>query len=91
VKRYRGAPFVVLSVNGDSSISSLKRSQQIDGLTWAAWWDGPSGPIARRWGVEGYPTVYLIDARGVIRMENLGPPRPEDLVRQIDDLLQEVR
>src|SRR5262249_26471111 len=91
VEHYRDAPFVVLSVNGDGNPATLRKCQQIDGLTWPAWWDGSCGPIARHWGIECYPTVYLIDARGVIRRETQGAPRSQELVRQIDELLQETR
>ena len=31
-----------------------------------------SGPIATAWNVRGWPTVYVIDEKGVIREKTLG-------------------
>ena len=40
------------------------------GASWRSFWD-PASPdgssIAERWNVHGWPTLYLIDAKGVIR------------------------
>ena len=42
------------------------------GVTWRSSWQGSTrGPIPTQWGVEGYPTLYLIDHEGVIRYKNV--------------------
>ena len=68
-------------------------------LTWRSWWDaddgprdGPvsshtDGPIARRWNVTGWPTVYVLDGKGVIRYKQVFD---KALDRAVDRLLRET-
>jgi len=48
----------------------------MDGPFCTHWWDGgsTSGPIASSWNVEGWPTLYILDHKGVIRHKFLGFP-----------------
>jgi hypothetical protein len=37
-------------------------------MSWRSWYDlGTGGPIADRWVVEGWPTVFVLDHKGVVR------------------------
>ncbi|MCP3904841.1 MAG: TlpA family protein disulfide reductase, partial [Planctomycetes bacterium] len=39
-----------------------------------SFWNGPDGtrgPIAKRWNVSSWPTIYLLDHEGVIHAKNL--------------------
>ena len=58
-------------------------------LTWPSFFDGgsTSGPIARAWEVQGWPTIIVIDAGGVIRARDL---RGEALDAKIHELLAEI-
>jgi peroxiredoxin len=79
VERMKGRPFVLLGVNTDNS-PTIPRAMMRDGaVTWRSWSDGGDvrgGEICRRWSVPYLPTVFLIDARGVIRHKVR--PRPDD-------------
>ena len=68
VEKLRDRPFVIIGVNSDASRELVKNISAKEKLTWRSFWDGgsPDGPIARRWNVEGWPTLYLIDHRGLI-------------------------
>jgi hypothetical protein len=44
------------------------------------------GPIAAQWGVTGWPTIYVIDKKGVIRFKGL---RDEKLAEAVKKLLAE--
>jgi hypothetical protein len=57
-------------------------------ITWRSWWDGgdTSGPIATKWNVRGWPTIYVLDRRGVIRYKNA---QGADLDKVVDRLLTE--
>jgi thiol-disulfide isomerase/thioredoxin len=85
VARLRGRPFALLSVNTDETLATLQKSIRTGEVTWRCWWDGgPGGPIPSRWNVGTWPTIYVLDARGVIRAKN---PRDESLDKLIDGLL----
>jgi hypothetical protein len=58
-------------------------------MTWPSWYDGAAdrGPIAERYHVRSYPSIFVIDAKGNIRERN--PFRvDQDLV---DKLLDEMK
>jgi thiol-disulfide isomerase/thioredoxin len=46
-----------------------------------------SGPIAKQWNVRGWPTIYVIDAAGVIRAKYL---RGEALDAKVQELVSEA-
>ena len=58
-------------------------------VTWRNWWDG-AGKIQYEYGVEAYPTLVLIDHRGVVRHLGEGPPPEEELERAIEQLVAEA-
>jgi hypothetical protein len=88
VKRLEGKPFVLLGVNSDSK-ERLRRAMKKENITWRSWWDGgsTSGPIAKAWNVKGWPTIYVLDHKGVIRHRDL---RDKELDEAIDTLLKEL-
>jgi hypothetical protein len=80
VKKMQGRPFVILGVNSDADRDTVKKVQVSEKLTWRSFWDGGStdGPIARQWNVSGWPTLYLIDHRGVIVGQGVGRSEKDD-------------
>jgi hypothetical protein len=55
-----------------------------EGISWRSFWSrGPYGPIALKWGVKQWPTIYLIDAKGIIRMEGLRGPELDKAVEAL--------
>jgi alkyl hydroperoxide reductase subunit AhpC len=59
-----------------------------EGITWRSFWNGPegtAGPISRAWNVRAWPTVYVLDHKGVIRFKNV---REQALDRAVDQLLK---
>ena len=90
VKKLADKPFVLIGVNSDTDLKALKKTLEEEQITWRSFWDGGStdGPIASRWNVRGWPTVYLIDHNGVIRRKFLGNPGDAELDRLIDELVE---
>jgi hypothetical protein len=86
VKRLKGKPFVFLGVNSDPDRGLTREKMEREGMTWRSWWDGggTTGPIATKWDVQGWPTVYVLDLAGVIRHKGV---RGEALDRAVDELL----
>jgi hypothetical protein len=59
-------------------------------MSWRSFWNGPkgsAGPIAQTWNVSGWPTIYVLDAKGTVRYRDLPP---EQLTKAIDKLLAEM-
>jgi len=88
---YKNWPFAILGVNSDKDPAAANKAYLERGLTFPSWSDtgpdhGPRGPIATAWGVNGWPTNYVLDGAGVIRFVNL---REEDLLKGVRQLLFE--
>ncbi len=89
VKRLADQPFVLLGINSDPA--DTYRTKRVDmEVTWPSFWDGggTGGPIASRWGVTGWPTIYVLDHLGRIRFQGV---RNEKMDAAVDQLLAELR
>jgi thiol-disulfide isomerase/thioredoxin len=72
VEKMKGRPFVLLGVNGDENREQAKKISMKEGIPWRSFWNGgPGRGIALEWGVLGWPTIYVLDANGVIRDDGL--------------------
>ncbi len=90
VKQLADKPFAIIGVNSDRDLEKLRETVKEKNLTWRSFWNGPEGtrgPISTRWGVTGWPTIYVIDANGVIRYKNV---RGEAMDRALETLLAEM-
>jgi hypothetical protein len=64
------------------------RARETGRSTWPSFWDGEfNGPIQIRYIVDHYPTLYVLDPRGVIRYIDV---RAKGLDRAVDALLLEL-
>ncbi len=88
VKRLEGKPFALLGVNSDKTLDELHAAMEREHITWPSWFDGGStgGPIATFYGITAWPTTYVLDPKGVIRVKNV---RGDDLDKAVDSLLEE--
>lgn len=88
VKRLQNQPFALLGINSDQDKEKLKEAMKEENITWRSWWDQTtSGPIAKAWNIHGWPTIYVLDAKGVIRYRDV---REKALDDAVDKLLKEV-
>jgi len=87
VARLEEEPFTIVGVNSDPA-ERYRTAIVENEITWPSFADGGTtgGPIATRWGVTGWPTVYVIDHEGVIR--SVSHSLDEDLV---DQLIEEMK
>jgi hypothetical protein len=88
VKRLENKPFTLLGVNFDDSKDELKKSEDKNHITWRSWFDGRSGPIGKEWNIRYLPTIYVLDAKGVIRYKGV---RDEEMDKAVDTLLKETK
>jgi hypothetical protein len=89
IQRFQNRPFVLLGVNTDDP-ADLKQIQKEKNPPLRSWSDGRGGPICSEWKVQGFPTIQLIDARGVVRFSHLGAPPGELLDGEIEALVKEA-
>ena len=91
VKKLADKPFALIGVNSDSDLEEIRAKIKEKDITWRSFWngeDGVLGPIAIRWSVYSWPTIYLIDAKGIIRYKNL---KDAELDEAITKLMAEAR
>ncbi len=84
---------VLLSVNSDPVLETIRAVKVRESLAYRTWWDGHEelsveGPIATEWRVGGWPTIYILDEKGVIRYVDR---RGADMIAAVDELLKEKR
>lgn len=90
MEKYRSEPFALLGVNSDDNREEVKRVIAEKNLNWRSWFaGGMEGDIPTRWRVRGWPTVVLIDARGVIR--HIGHEMNRDTEAMIEELIAEAK
>jgi Thioredoxin-like len=89
VKRLADQPFALIGINSDGNRDELKKTMEKEQITWRSWWDGGStqGPIATKWNVSGWPTIYVLDPKGVIRAKQV---RGKAMDKVVDELLAEL-
>ncbi len=90
VKRLANKPFALIGVNSDRDREALKEVLKRKNLTWRSFWNGPQatrGPISSRWNVTGWPTIYVLDHKGVIRYKGV---RGKAMDEAVDTLLAEM-
>ena len=90
VKRLAGQPFALLGINSDRDREALKKVMKKQGITWRSFWNGggTGGPISSAWNVRAWPTIYVLDHKGVIRYKNV---RGERMDEAVDALLAEMK
>jgi hypothetical protein len=72
---------------------TLKEKNENQQITWRSFWngrEGTGGPISSKWNVQGWPTLYMIDHKGVIRHKFLGSPGEEKMNKLIDALVEKA-
>src|SRR5262245_28125815 len=93
VKRLSDKPFAIVGVNSDEDRGALQDVLKKENITWRSFWNGPEGtkgPISKRWNTKGWPTLILIDHKGVIRHKWSGSPGEELLDKAIDERIGRV-
>jgi hypothetical protein len=89
VKRLEAEPFALLGINSDGEAEEVREMLAAQEITWRQAIDGStSGPLATRWNVSGWPTIYILDHEGRIRFKDL---RDEDMERAVMKLLDELK
>ncbi len=89
VARMKDRPFVLIGVNGDPTIEAAQKAIEREKISWRSFRNGgPEGPTTNLWNISGWPTVYVLDAKGAIRgirmPNNLLDLEVERLTKQLE-------
>ncbi len=92
VKKLEGKKFKLVSVSADDKKETLtkfldKSKDTKNDMPWTHWWNGAKGGLVEEYQVRFYPTVYILDGKGVIRGKHL---RGDDLEHLVEKLLAEA-
>ena len=86
VERLKGQPFELISISADAKKQTLVDFLAKEPMPWTHWWDGAEGTIKEALNIDHYPTIFVLDGKGVIRFKEL---RGEALEKAVDQLLAE--
>jgi peroxiredoxin len=87
VEQMDGKPFVVLGIHADDNTEKAKAVAEENQMSWPSFQDARQGPISKTYNINGWPTIYVLDRKGVIRYRGLY--HRSDIAAAVDKLLQE--
>lgn len=90
--RYADQPFAIVGVNADDDPAKAVKAEVEKSITWRSFRDkrGPGQVISDEWKAL-FPTVYLIDHKGIVRHRYSGSPNPDLINQSIQILIIEAR
>jgi Redoxin len=77
----------VVGVNNDTDRAKLKPFFVEHQITWPSIYDGADN-TSKQWNIKGFPAVFIIDAKGIIRYRHL---RGEALDGVVEQLVREAK
>ena len=86
VSRLKDRPFAFVGVSFDEDTDTVKAFMNHNSMPWTQWFNGEDGEIGTKLGVKSFPTVYVLDGKGVIRYRNV---REQTLDKAVYTLLKE--
>jgi thiol-disulfide isomerase/thioredoxin len=87
VSKLKDKPFVLVSISGDAQKQTLVDFLKKEEMPWTHWWNGASGGILKDWEINSFPTIYVLDSKGVIRYRNV---RNKAMEKAVETLLKEM-
>ena len=88
VKRLAGEPFTFVGISADDDIADLAGSSPRSEISWPQIHDGNGGPLQRKYGIEYFPSIFVLDGHGIIRYRDV---RGADLDKAVDTLSAELK
>ncbi len=92
LNRQAGKPFAMVGVNDDEE-AELREHLKKERIPWRSLPNNRKDQesISTQWNLKGWPTLYLIDHKGVIRQRWLDNPGAKVLDRAVDALVAEAK
>jgi thiol-disulfide isomerase/thioredoxin len=86
VRKHADKPFVFISVSADEKKDTLNGFLNRESMPWVHWWSGEQG-LVEKWNIREYPTLYVIDAKSVIRAKFVGGDHEKKLEALVEKSL----
>lgn len=81
VQRLADKSFALIGINSDGDRSVVNKILKEQNITWRNIVDGSTqGKLATDWNIHGWPTIFVLDAKGKIRFRDLRDQALEDAV-----------
>lgn len=90
VEKMKNKPFVFVGASADEKKETVRDFLKKKEMPWTHWWIGPSEGLVEDWQIEGFPTIYLIDAKGVIREVLVGANHSAKIDEVAEKLVKEA-
>jgi thioredoxin family protein len=92
VEKMKGKPFNLIGVNSDKDPAVIKRELENNQVNWRSYKNKRSAgeSVSQSWQVKAWPSLFLIDHKGVIREKWVGDPGDNLLHQKIEELLREA-
>jgi thiol-disulfide isomerase/thioredoxin len=87
VERLKGKPFALISVSFDDKKETLTKFLEKEPMPWSHWFNGRKGEIGEQLNVRFFPTIFVLDGKGVIRYKGV---RGKAMDKAVDALLAEM-
>jgi peroxiredoxin len=71
VGQMKGKPFALLGIYTDRDGEEAKAVAEEQGMNWPSFQDGRDGPICNDYHINAFPTIFVLDRKGVIRYRGL--------------------
>jgi peroxiredoxin len=87
VEQMDGKSFALLGIHADNNTERARTVAEENQMSWPSFQDAREGPISKTYNINSWPTIYVLDRKGVIRYRGLY--HRADIAAAVDRLLQE--
>jgi cytochrome c biogenesis protein CcmG/thiol:disulfide interchange protein DsbE len=81
----KGVSFIGISLDEDKDI--IKKFVSAYGMNYTIVYDTASANVSGMWGIEAFPTTFILDGKGNVAYKNVGMMPEDRLISQIESLL----
>jgi thiol-disulfide isomerase/thioredoxin len=81
VEKMKDKPFVFVNVSGDDDPKTVREFLKKTPMPWTHWYG--TNNIVEDWEVQAFPTIYILDHKGVIRYKDLRGEKMDEAVEKL--------
>ena len=86
--KYDKRPFALISISADDTPEDVSAFTKESPMPWVHWFNGPEGGVVDNWMIPAFPTLFVIDAEGVIRGRDIWDKQQMDTL--VGKLIEEA-